>query len=146
MIPSTVQTMATWSNWVALADADAPRLLGVYLAKQGPGGRLVYVGSGGERRGKGIRGRLEVYASLGGLATGLGRAVFDHALADLDWVRERTARIEAGHPEPALEWGRAAMEWADVHICWTNTEDEAAARHLEKRIIRTLDGSGLWNR
>lgn len=48
---------------------------GVYLAKQGPDGRLVYVGYGGERRGKGIRGRLDMYIRLGGLATGLGRAV-----------------------------------------------------------------------
>ncbi|WP_331738320.1 hypothetical protein [Embleya sp. NBC_00896] len=75
MIPSTVQTMASWSDRVALADADAPRFPGVYLAKQGPDGRLVYVGYGGERRGKGIRGRLDMYIRLGGLATGLGRAV-----------------------------------------------------------------------
>lgn len=146
MIPSTVQTMANWSDWVALADADAPRLPGVYLAKQGPDGRKVYVGYGGERRGEGIRGRLDMYIRLGGLATGLGRAVFDRALADLDWMRERTARIEAGRPDIALEWGRAAMEWADVHICWTNTVDGTAARQLEKRIIRSLEGSGLWNR
>jgi hypothetical protein len=37
----------------------------------------------GERRGQGIRGRLNVYGSGKALASGLGEAVMDRALADV---------------------------------------------------------------
>jgi hypothetical protein len=60
---------------------------GVYMARE-PGGSIVYVGRAAERAGggkpKGLRGRLSVYVSGKGLASGLGEAVLDRALADAD--------------------------------------------------------------
>ena len=58
----------------------------MYLAREGLDGPIVYVGMAGERRGKGIRGRLNVYGSGKALVSGLGEAVMDRALADVDWV------------------------------------------------------------
>ena len=47
----------------------APRDPGVYMAREGRGGPIVYVGHAGERRGQGIRGRLKFYASGKGLTS-----------------------------------------------------------------------------
>jgi hypothetical protein len=66
--------LATWSPWRPFEEAAiaAPRLPGVYLARQGLEGSLVYVGMASERRGQGLRGRLTVYrrgkAAVSGLA------------------------------------------------------------------------------
>lgn len=58
-----IAALAAWSPWTpfALAIQQAPRLPGVYLARQTATGPLVYVGMAGERRGKGIKDRLTVY-------------------------------------------------------------------------------------
>ena len=69
--------------------SHTPRLPGVYLAREGATGELVYVGMAGERRGQGIRERLTIYARGKALASGLGEAVFDRALADPEWLRDR---------------------------------------------------------
>jgi hypothetical protein len=47
--------LAAWSPWLpfAQAAADSPRVPGVYLARRGKLGELVYVGMAGERRGAG---------------------------------------------------------------------------------------------
>lgn len=57
-----VSRLAAWSPWLPFdaAVAAAPREPGVYLARQ-TADDLVYVGMAGERRGQGIRGRLNVY-------------------------------------------------------------------------------------
>src|SRR4051812_15685578 len=92
-----IEELADWSPWVAFGDALdlAPRLPGVYLAREGTVGPIVYVGMAGERAGsgkpQGIRGRLRVYASGKALTSGLGEAVADRAFADPAWVRERLA-------------------------------------------------------
>jgi len=58
-----------WSGWVPFAEAiiAAPRLPGVYRAREGSVGEVIYIGMAGERTGggkpQGIRGRLRVYAS-----------------------------------------------------------------------------------
>lgn len=140
--------MAAWSDWVPLVDAmqSAPRLPGVYLARVGLAGPIVYVGMAGERRGAGIRGRLSVYLSGKALASGLGEAVFDRALADPEWLRQRLDEVDSGAPRRAKDWGREAMAWSDLHICWAVSPDRSAALALESSAITALAESGLWNR
>lgn len=104
--------MADWSEWVPFGEAlaSAPLVPGVDMAREGTTGPIVYVGMAGERAGrtgtgtpKGLRGRLGVYVSGKGLASGLGEAVMDRALADPGWLRERLAEAEA---EPASRSGQ----------------------------------------
>lgn len=58
-----IDPLAQWSTWLRFDEAirSAPKLPGVYLARAGAQGPLVYVGMAGERRGRGVRGRLEIY-------------------------------------------------------------------------------------
>ena len=147
-----VETMADWSPWVpfAVGAATAPRLPGVYMARQGPDGPIVYVGRAGERAGsgkpEGLWGRLGVYASGKGMVSGLGEAASDRALADPDWLRERLAEVEAGEPMRAIEWGKAAIVRAGLYVRWTTTTTAAGAKVLEKQILDELAGARLWNR
>ena len=143
-----VEQLASWSAWVPIAEAlaTAPRSAGVYMARQGATGPIVYVGMAGERSGKGIRGRLRVYMSGKALASGLGEAVFDRALADPDWLRDRLAEVEAGKPTRAKQWGKEAIARADLHVRWATTEGRAAALALERRCLEALHGDELWNR
>jgi hypothetical protein len=137
--------VADWSDWVPLGTADAPRLPGVYLARHGAAGPVVYVGMAGERSGQGLRGRFARYASGKALASGLGEAVFDRALADAAWLRERLAEVEADRPLRATDWGKAALAWADLHVCWAVTDSRAAAKALEDRVL-ALQTVTWWNR
>ncbi|MFE3379331.1 hypothetical protein [Streptomyces anulatus] len=141
-----LQGMAPWTEWVPLISADPPPSPGVYLARQGAGGPVVYVGVGaGARKGGGLRGRLGRYTSGKALASGLGEAIFDRALADRDWLRKRLAEVESGRPMRAAQWGRAALMWADLHVCWALTEDRDEALALERRVL-AVQGIGWWNR
>ncbi|MFC5803992.1 hypothetical protein [Streptomyces formicae] len=141
-----IEELAGWSAWVPLAAAaEVPRLPGVYLARRGPGGPLVYVGMAGERGGSGLCGRLRRYTSGKALASGLGEAVFDRALADPAWLRERLAEVEGGSPMRATGWGKAALAWADIHVCWAVTESGEAAAALEKQVLASKTEE-WWNR
>ena len=99
-----------WSGWVSFNEAlaVAPRLPGVYVARQSDTGPIVYIGMAGERTGggrpQGIRGRLAVYTTGKGLASGLGEAAFDRALADPEWV---AARLSYRTPEVVVVQPRA---------------------------------------
>lgn len=144
--------LATWSPWVPFDEvvAAAPRLPGVYLARQE--NEIVYVGMAGLRdRGgltavKGLRGRLSHYARGKALATGLGEAVFARALADAEWLRDRLAEVEAGRPGTLRDWGRASFARADLAICWATTSDRESAVVLERQVLDRLRDSGLlWN-
>lgn len=143
--------LASWSAWAPLVDAasSAPLEPGVYMARDS-GGSIVYVGRAGERAGsgkpQGLRGRLNVYVSGKGLASGLGEAVLDRALADATWLRDRVAEVEAGEPRRAKAWGRAALERSDLHVRWATTPDGATAASLEAELIGVLREQGLWNR
>ena len=137
--------LASWSVWVPLAEAQVPRSPGVYLARRGAEGPLVYVGMAGERQGAGLRGRLRRYTSGKALASGLGEAVFDRALADTQWLRERLAEVESGRPRRATEWGKAALAWADLHVCWAVPESSKAAEALERKVLALKDVN-WWNR
>ncbi|MFE4483047.1 hypothetical protein [Kitasatospora sp. NPDC056789] len=143
--------MASWSSWVGLEEARlvVPRLPGVYVARSKLEDRVVYVGCAEERAGtrsrppQGMRGRIAKYTS--GLASGLGEAAFDRALADPSWLRERLAEVEAGRPMRAAHWAKAAIARAELELCWavTSTGDEAV--ELEERVIAALHPF-LWNR
>src|SRR4051812_48519295 len=89
--PNPSDDLAAWSGWVPMTEAVAAAALtpGVYMAREGPAGPVVYVGMAGERRGKGIRGRLGVYNSGKGMVSGLGEAAMDRALADPACLRAR---------------------------------------------------------
>ncbi|MYR92347.1 MULTISPECIES: hypothetical protein [unclassified Streptomyces] len=138
--------MAPWTEWVPLISADPLPSPGVYLARQGAGGPVVYVGVGaGARQGGGLRGRLRRYTSGKALASGLGEGIFDRALADREWLRERLAEVESGRPMRAVEWGRAALVWANLHVCWALTDDRVEALSLERRVL-AVQGAEWWNR
>jgi hypothetical protein len=143
-----VDGLAAWSPWLPFGEAaaDAPRLPGVYLARQGLSGGLVYVGMPGERRGQGIRGRLTVYRRGKGAVSGLGEAVLDRALADADFVRERLNELARGRPKRAAAWAQDALAWADLHVRWAVTDDRSAAAVLERAVLDALQGVPLWNR
>ncbi|MET9515561.1 hypothetical protein [Streptomyces sp. NPDC002994] len=85
------------------------------------------------------------YTSGKALASGLGEAVFDRALADASWLRERLAEVETGRPKRATDWGKAALAWADLHVCWAVTASGDAAEALEKKVL-TLETVDWWNR
>ncbi|MFG2425094.1 hypothetical protein ACGFWD_39550 [Streptomyces sp. NPDC048448] len=138
--------MAQWTDWVPLVAADPPLSPGVYLARRGANGPVVYAGVGaGDRKAGGLRGRLRRYTSGKALASGLGEAIFDRALVDPQWLRQRLAEGESGQPMRATEWGRAApaLLWADLHVCWTVTKNREDAVALEKKVL-ALQGIAWW--
>jgi hypothetical protein len=87
-----------------------------------------------------------VYASGKALASGLGEAVFDRALADSVWLRERLAEVDAGQSSRAKTWGLKAFERAQLEVRWTTTRNRASARELEIAVLEALADSDLWNR
>jgi hypothetical protein len=97
--PISVDGLAVWSPWIPMADAvaTAPLAPGVYMAREGATGPVVYVGMAGERRGRGLRGRLTVYRRGKGMVSGLGEAAMDRALADPAWLRVRLEEVQSGH-------------------------------------------------
>jgi hypothetical protein len=140
--------LAMWSAWLPFGEAatKAPRLPGVYLARQGMTGGLVYVGMAGERRGQGVRGRLTVYRRGKGAVSGLGEAALDRALADTEFVQRRLNELRAGESQRASAWAQKALAWADLHIRWAVTIDRPAAAALERAVLDALHAAPLWNR
>lgn len=146
------ETAVRWSDWVRLDRTldMAPRQPGVYMARERTTGEIVYVGMAGERREsndkpQGLRGRLAVYATGKALASGLGEAVLDRALADPTWLRQQVVDLEQVGARRAKQWGVAAFARADLDVRWTTTPDASAARALERCLIAELADS-LWNR
>jgi hypothetical protein len=45
----------------------------------------------------------------------------------------------------ASGWGKAALLWADLHVCWTVTTTRAEAIALEAEVL-ALQGIAWWNR
>lgn len=143
-----IAPLAAWSPWLPFNDAAlrAPRLPGVYLAREGAGGELAYVGMAGERRGQGLRGRLTVYRRGKAAVSGLGEAVLDRALADPAFVRAHLDELLAGRPKRAAAWAQDALRHADLHIRWAVTPDRPMAAVLERAVLDALAASPLWNR
>ena len=144
--------LAAWSDWAPFDEAvsDAPRQPGVYMARIGDDGPIVYVGCAGPRAGsgapKGLWGRLRVYASGKAFTSGLGEAVADRALADPAFLEARLEEVRAGRPMRATDWGRAAFAHLDLHIRWATTSDKATALVLERTCYGALPPASLWNR
>jgi hypothetical protein len=145
---AAVETLADWSAWVPWSEAAMTASLrpGVYMARKGADGAVVYVGMAGERRGRGVRGRLTVYRRGKGAVSGLGEAAMDRALADPDWLRARLTDLEQGHPQRTSEWATAALERVDLHVRWAERDDRAKALALEAAVLAALVTSDLWNR
>jgi hypothetical protein len=149
-----LEALATWSAWVPLAvvRVEAPRLPGVYMAREGATGRIIYVGMAGERDGrgrvrpKGIWGRLSVYSSGKGAVSGLGEAAFDRALADPDWIANQLTSLRAGQVRRTKHWAREALVRADLHLRWATCPDKASARALEIKARMALGDQELWKR
>lgn len=148
-----LEELAEWSTWLPLAEAVplVPKLPGVYMFREGDDGPIIYVGMAGERRGsrdrpQGLRGRLKVYSRGKGMASGLGEAALDRALADPEWLRERLAEVERGQPRRAKEWGKEAVVRAGLRVRWAATEDKASALTLERACLNALAKAELWNR
>jgi hypothetical protein len=141
------EQVAHWSPWVPFVDAaaHAPSDPGVYVVRSGVAGPVVYVGMAGERRGRGLRGRLQVYASGKAATSGLGEAALNRALADPNWLRNRLAELEAGQPRTAKQWARAAIDHWDLYVCWATVTDKAEAIALERRTLTALTATMLWN-
>lgn len=135
-----------WSGWTSLADAarTATRSPGVYRAKVGS--NIVYAGMTGERRGRGVRGRLTVYARGRGAVSGLGEAVLDRALADPDWLTARLHDLRVNGPSSAKEWAAAAFSRESLDVAWSATDGAKAAKELEHQILVELADVALWNR
>ena len=146
--PHVTDDLADWSAWAPLLEAvaDAPALPGVYMARERRSGQVVYVGMGGERRGRGLRGRLRVYLSGKAAVSGLGEGAMDRALADADWLAHRLAEVREGSPCRTRVWATRALTRAELEIRWATCADKAAAVALERQTIATLAGTGLWNR
>lgn len=140
--------LADWSPWLPLAAAlpAAPRLPGVYLARERSDGPLVYVGMAGERRGQGLRGRLTVYSRGKAAVSGLGEAAMDRALADPEWVADRLAELRAGRARRTSDWARAALGRVDLHVCWATSGSRTEAEALERAALAALAEHELWNR
>lgn len=135
-----------WSEWHALdvAAREAPTQPGVYVARSG--NDLVYVGMAGERRGRGIRGRLQIYARGRGAVSGLGEAALDRALGDPDWLTARLASLHVDGPVRAKDWARDAIRHANLDVCWTVAPEATTARAWEHRTLQELEDVALWNR
>lgn len=100
----------------------------------------------GERRGQGLRGRLTVYSRGKAAVSGLGEAAMDRALADPEWVAARLTELTAGQPRRTKDWARAALDRAELHVCWATTGNRAEAEALERAALTALARHELLNR
>jgi hypothetical protein len=141
-------SLAGWSPWAPFFDVAkiAPIMPGVYMFRTRATGEVVYVGMAGERSGKGLRGRLDIYLRGRGAISGFGEAALDRALSDIAWVTRRLELLTKSEGLRTKEWAKAAIERADVEVRWSVTVDAASARVQETRVLRSLDAAPLWNR
>ena len=124
----------TWSSWrpIDAAAREATTDPGVYVARSD--GQIVYVGMAGERRGQGVRGRLQIYARGRGAVSGLGEAALDRALADPAWLAQRLASLHADGPARTKEWASDAIRRAQLELCWAAAPDaETCQSHVPPR-------------
>lgn len=138
-------TFVSWSRWWPLREATAcaPQGPGVYVARTGSQGPVVYVGAAD----KCLQETFLVDMSGDAAASGLGTAALNHALADAAWLQSRATEVEKGRAAPLQGWVRAALDRADVQVCWAEALDGTSTRALEERVIAALAPVGsLWNR
>jgi hypothetical protein len=150
---AAVEGLGDWSGWVPIEKSLqlAPREPGVYMARTGRHGPVIYVGMAGERSGKGtktpqgLRGRLSAYLTGQGLGGGLLGRSFDRALRDPAWLRQRIADLEAGNQARAKDWGIAALVPHHLYVRWMECIDKKHALELERNCLNLLKDAGLWN-
>ena len=135
-----------WSPWHSLAHAaeEATTSPGVYAARSDD--QLVYIGMAGERRGLGVRGRLQIYMRGRGAVSGLGEAALDRALADPVWLTQRLATLLTEGPSRTKDWAVAALHRAQLELCWVAAPDGPTAREWETQALQELEDVALWNR
>lgn len=137
-----IMPLADWTTWRPLAEAAraAPALPGVYLARSGPSGPLLYVGLAGESQSSepGLRGSLTIHARGTGAVSGLREAALDRALADAEFVRRRLSEVENGVPTRTRNWAKAAIKWMNIHVCWSSRPDAQSAIDFEDELITRL--------
>ncbi len=146
-MPHNISVPASWSPWLPFTPATvalAPRTPGVYVFRSG--GEIVYAGMGGLRKGVGMLGRLRIYINGRAPHSGLGNLALERALADPDWVLARVERVRAGEVLSVQDWARAAVERAQLEVCWAAVPTEPEALELEAAVINSLTGKSLWNR
>lgn len=145
---SAISDLAEWTPWLPLTTETvnhAPTTAGVYLVKDVT--RLLYVGSAGERSGKGLQGRLRKYTSGNAPHSGLGYHALERALNDPAWLRARLDDLEAGHLQEVRAWSRLSLtQPANFDVSWATAATEAQARILEHDALARLRGLSLWNR
>jgi len=144
----STDAIADWSQWRPFFDVaqTAPRLPGVYMMRSRATSDVVYVGRAGDRNGKGLRGRLNVYLRGRGAVSGFGEAALDRALSDVDWMTRRVASLSTSGGVRTREWAKAAVERADVDVRWTVCADRDSSLALETAVLRVLNAEPLWNR
>jgi hypothetical protein len=144
---TAIDDLAHWSGWSSFDTAvlKAPLTPGVYQMRTRDG-VIVYVGMAGERKGRGIRGRLSIYRRGKGAVSGFGEAALDRALADATFVEEHLVAVRAGQATRASVWAKDAIRWLDVEIRWAEcaTKDDALA--LETAAVEILKTHSIWNR
>lgn len=138
-----------WSEWVPfhLALQLAPRFPGAYVFRMAdePEAGPVYIGMVGKRKGKGLRGRLSIYARGRGATSGLGEHAMDRALADPTWIQARLTEALEGRPMRATMAARSAIDRARLEVRWQTVPTKAEALALEAQLIAECPGR-LWNR
>jgi hypothetical protein len=138
-----------WSEWVPfnLALQLAPRFPGVYVFRMAdePEAGPVYIGMAGKRKGKGVRGRLSIYARGRGATSGLGEHAMDRALADPAWLQARLDEALESRPMRATMAARSAIDHARLELRWQTVSTRAEALVLEAQLIAECPGR-LWNR
>lgn len=147
-----VEDLASWSDWVSLADAaaGAPREPGVYLFRDPGTQRIVHAAVAGERGGTGVvpglRGRLAAFRRPAGALGGFGEAALDRALADPAWVQGQLDRLRSDGPRRAREWAVDAVVRLAPEVSWAVRPERADALHLEQRVLLVLAPWDLWVR
>lgn len=135
-----------WSPWHPIAHAakEATTSPGIYAARSDD--QLVYIGMAGERRGLGVRGRLQIYVRGRGAVSGLGEAALDRALGDPAWLAQRLTTLLADGPSRSKDWAVAALHRAQVELSWVAAPDGPTAREWETQVLQELEDVALWNR
>ncbi|NYJ18502.1 hypothetical protein [Glaciibacter psychrotolerans] len=111
-----------------------------------PDGTVVYIGMAGERKGKGIWGRLSMYRRGRGAVSGFGEAALDRALSDVAFIEDHLEAVRFGQITRASAWARDAIAWTNVEIRWAACETASEAVALEDEAVRLLKLHGIWNR
>lgn len=146
-LPPVIAGLASWSEWLDFTPETvrtSPTTPGVYLFRQGRA--LVYVGRAGERKGRGLRGRLTIYVSGRAPHSGLGNLALGRGLQDPAWLRERLADVEQGVHLTVQDWSRLAVQRSRLEFSWASVGDAAQSIQLERAVLDALRGAPLWNR